>query len=78
MNKFDKRDIAKIAVRIVTSTAIGTAVTKSMVANVPATEKLKTAEMSGALAGYVLGEALQPYTDAAVDRWFDARAAKRK
>jgi hypothetical protein len=72
-----KRQIAKLAANIVVGTAIGSFVTKAILANAPATEKFKTAEMTGMLVGSVAASKLRPTTDKLVDDWFDRRTAAK-
>jgi hypothetical protein len=73
----DTRHIAKIAAKIVVGTTVGSFVTKALIANIPQTEKLKTAEMTGLLVGAVTADKLQPFTDKLVDDYFDRRNAKK-
>lgn len=73
----DKHSIAKTAVKIIVGTTVGSFVTKALLANVPATQRLKTAEMAGALTGAVVADKLTPVTDQFVDDMFARLAARR-
>lgn len=73
----DKRQLAKTAAKIVVGTTVGSFVTKALIANIPPTEKLKAAEMTGLLVGAVTADKLQPFTDKIVDDFFDRREAKK-
>lgn len=73
----DKRQITKTAAKIVVGTTVGSFVTKALIANIPPSEKLKTAEMTGVLVGAVTADKLQPHTDKIVDDFFDRRNAKK-
>jgi hypothetical protein len=74
----DKRTIAKFGAKLIVGTTVGSAVTKALIANAPKTEKLKVAEMTGAVAGYVAQEQLEPLTDQLVDALFDRLEARKK
>lgn len=70
-------DIAKKAASLVVGTAVGTVITKSLIANAPATEKFKIAEISGALGGWIFAEKFEPQTDKLVDNLIAARRRNR-
>lgn len=72
----DKRDIAKLAAKFVVAAGIGNFVTKGLIATVPATSKLKTAEITGLVTGAVAADKLQPRTDNLVDNLADRIAKK--
>lgn len=73
----DKRTISKYAVKIVVGTTVGSIVTRALIANAPKTEKLKVADMTGAVAGYVAQEQLSAYTDIWVDDFWNRIEARK-
>lgn len=73
----NKRQIAKFAVKTVVQTIAGSAITKAVLAAIPASEQYHAAEIVGAVGGYVVGEELQPYTDKLVDNYADRLEARK-
>lgn len=73
----DKRKIVKMIAQTVVTTAIGSAITKTLSTKVPPTQKLKMAEMSGTFGGWLIGEKLQPRIDKVIDDFFDRREARK-
>jgi len=63
----NKRNIAKFAAKTVVQAVAGSAITKAVLAVIPSSEQFHAAEIIGAVGGYVIGEELQPVTDALVD-----------
>jgi hypothetical protein len=74
----NKRFIAKTAVKIIVGTVVASIVTKTLGVNIPITQKLKIAEMTGALAGGLVASHLEPRTDKIVDDFFDGRERAMK
>lgn len=77
MSSFDKRKITKMVAKTVVMSAAGTAITKTLLATIPATKKLNAAEIIGAIGAWVVAEELEPHTDALVDDFYDRREAKK-
>jgi RPA family protein len=76
-NSMDKRIISKYIVRTVVGTTVGSVVTRALIANAPKTKKLKVADMTGAVAGYVAQEQLGDYTDTWVDDLWNRIEARK-
>lgn len=72
----NKRVITKFVAKLVVSTAVGSLVTKASATLVPVTQNYKIAEMSGAVAGWYVGEKLEPSLNLMVDNFYNKREAK--
>lgn len=73
----DKRLIVKNLVSIAITVGAGKFVTNALEANLPQTKRLHAAEVTGILVGGIAADQLRPQTDAMVDAFFDARAARK-
>lgn len=72
-----KRTITKYAAKAVVMSVAGSAITKALLAAIPATSNYKIAEISGAVGGWVVSEKLEPHTDQLVDDFYDTVEAKK-
>lgn len=73
----DKRALAKMIVKTFVIYASGQAVEKSMLYVAPKTKKFKTAEFTGAVAGWMIAEQLEPKTDQLVEDLFAQYEARK-
>lgn len=69
----DKRMITKMIAKTIVTTVLSGAITKTLEANVPATQKFNLAGMSGTVGGWMIGEQLEPRINEIVDNFFDRR-----
>ena len=72
-----QREIVKKIALIAAITAASAAITRTLSVKIPATNRMKAAEMIGSLGGWMLGEMAQPVMDKAVDAAFDRRELKK-
>lgn len=68
--KFNAPNVTKFVVRHVVTAVVASTVKKVLIDNVPQSEKLNGAALAGGIAGWYIGEKLEPYTDAMVDTAF--------
>lgn len=71
------RKIAKFAAKTIVQTAAGSAISRTLVALIPASTEYHISTIAGAIGGYFIAEELEPHTDALVDAAADA-IEKRK
>lgn len=69
----DKRMITKMIAKTIVTTVLSGAITKTLEANVPATQKFNLAGMAGATGGLVIVAQLDPRINEIVDNFFDRR-----
>lgn len=72
-----KHVITKFVAKTVVITTVGSAVTKALLATFPQTAKLNIAEITGSVGGFIAGNKLEPYTDQAVDDFYEWREARQ-
>jgi len=67
MEQFTPRNVAKFSAKHVIGAMVGKAVKDILLSTIPATEKLKIAELSGAISAWYVSGKLEPVTDDLVD-----------
>lgn len=75
--KFNAENVSKFVARHCVTAIVASSVKKALEGHTPQSEKLDTAGMIGALAGWYAGEQLEPYTDAVVEEIFQKIRARR-
>lgn len=72
-----KRSVTKLVAHTIVATMAASAITKTLVTNVPVTQKLKIAEITGYVGGGIIAEKLAPQTSSAVDNFYTKLEARK-